>query len=73
MNKYVVKTMTGETLYIHAAYFQINKEDEVVNFYDRDMRFVSMVIMKNVICLYIEPEEVSLNQEEPDDGNKAAL
>ena len=71
MNKYVVKTMTGETLYIHAAYFQVDKEKEVINFYDRDMRFVSMVIMKNVICLYIEAEDV--NQEVPDDGNKAAL
>lgn len=71
MNKYVVKTMTGETLYIHAAYFQIDKEKEVINFYDRDMRFVSMVVMKNVICLYIEAEEA--NQEVPSDGNEAAL
>lgn len=71
MNKYVVKTMTGETLYIHAAYFQIDKEKEVINFYDRDMRFVSMVVMKNVICLYIEAEEA--NQEVPSDGNETAL
>ena len=71
MNKYVVKTMTGEILYIHAAYFQIDKEKEVINFYDRDMRFVSMVIMKNVICLYIETEEP--NQEVPSDGNETAL
>lgn len=67
MNKYVVKTMTGETLYIHAAYFQIDKEKEVINFYDRDMRFVSMVVMKNVICLYIE--EDNINQEVLNNGN----
>lgn len=71
MNKYVVKTMTGETLYIYAAYFQIKKEEEAIYFYDNNMRFVSMAIMKNVICVYIETEEP--NQEVPDNGNEAAL
>ena len=66
MNKYVIKATTGETLYIHACYFRI--EDNVINFYDDGMRFVSMCVMKNVICLYIENEPAPIptlpNEEE---------
>lgn len=52
MNKYVIKTITGETLYIYAAYFRVEKE--FVNFYDNSMRFVSACVLRNIICIYVE-------------------
>lgn len=74
MKKFVIKTINGETLYVHAQHFVVDEHD-MINFIIYNSGFnaptlVASCVKKNVVCIYIEDETTDIsNQEVSGDGN----
>ena len=68
MKRFVIKTVTGETLYIHAEHFSVDEHD-MINFYVYSgsiytPAMVASCVKKNVVLIYIEEPTNAC----PDDG-----
>lgn len=71
MKRFVIKTITGETMYVHAQHFVVDEHD-MINFliYPNNSYGSSLVascVKKNVVLIYIE-EPTNAG---PDDGEVA--
>ena len=58
MKKFVIKTINGETLYVHAQHFLVDEHD-MINFLVYNSGFnaptlVASCVKKNIVCIYVE-------------------